>query len=496
MINGDCLEVMRGMEAHSVSAIVTDPPYGLHFMGKDWDTFKFKPAPSKNRNLRSDESHVSLTDTNGAFQAGNYDDRRNDEFQEFIYNFAVEALRVVKPGGHLLMFGAPRRYHRQACGIEDAGWEIRDCLMWIYGSGFPKSLNIGKSLDKKLDGDIRPICRFLNKSISDSGMSIEDIASKFNFTTRMIYHWAAKDTDSQPRLPSNEQWNILKGYLNFSDEMDSEVKRLNERENAKKRGFKEGNLHGWFTGKELLENPQTALAKQFDGFGTALKPAYEPIILAMKPCDGTFAKNAEKWGQAGLNIDVSRIPTFDSPKGSGERKQDDIFKLGGKGNGGNITPSTGRWPANILLDEEAVELLDRQSGHSKSSSGVTKAGPTALGQNSGWNSHNNKPTEHQGHGDSGGASRFFYCAKASSSERGQDNRHPTVKPIRLMEYLIRLIAPPKDAVIVDPFAGSGTTLLACQNLGLTCIGIEKSSEYCAIAQARIDANANLFSKTR
>src|SRR5277367_4687405 len=192
IILGDCLEEMRKMEENSISEIVTDPPYGLHFMGKDWDSFKFKSNVGKgtNWNLKPGERRkVNCSDSDGSYLAGTYDDRRNDEFQSFIEQFGTEALRIVKPGGHILMFGAPRRYHRQTCGLEDSGWEIRDSLMWIFGSGFPKSHN----------------------------------------------HFG------------------------------------------------------------------------IEGYGTALKPAYEPIIMAMKPCQGTFKQNAEKWGQAGINIDECRI---------------------------------------------------------------------------------------------------------------------------------------------------------------------------------------------
>lgn len=310
IVNADCLEHMKTMESNSISFIVTDPPYGLKFMGKHWD-----------HGLPSIEVWK-------------------------------EALRVCKPGAWMAAFGGTRTYHRLTCSIEDAGWEIRDCMMWLYGSGFPKSHN------------------------------------------------------------------------NFG----------------------------------------------LDGYGTALKPAWEPIMLAMKPLDGTFKQNAETWGQGGINIDDSRV----------EGKKTDtmgLIKDHGKG----------RWPANIILDEEAGQILDEQIYI---------------------------------------ASRFFYCAKASSKERnegleelpsvycktgcggdmpidddGKDrdrfkkfakNHHPTVKPLSLMRYILKLLAPPSDPIVLDPFAGSGSTLVAAKQLGIRYLGIEKEPEYCEISKKRLVAVNDLF----
>ena len=351
IIHGDCLEEMRKMEPNSISAIVTDPPYGLSFMGKGWD----RGVPSK--------------------------------------DFWEEMLRISKPGAFLLAMGGTRTYHRLTCSIEDAGWEIRDCIMWIYGSGFPKSHN----------------------------------------------HFGIQ------------------------------------------------------------------------GYGTALKPAYEPIIMAMKPCEGTFKQNAEKWGQAGINIDGCRIGTHDY-------SQEEWTKKGlsrpngntyGQHNGSDTELPKGRWPANVIFDEEAAEMLDEQSGASKSQAGGLTYNKKTI------HLSGKMPHSRTGHNDSGGASRFFYCAKASSSERNEGleglpfqsnmrvngpresekdkfatkvkNNHPTVKPLKLMEYLIKLIMPPKDGVLLDPFAGSGTTVLAARKLGYTAIGIEKEQEYCDIARKRLEA---------
>jgi len=298
---GDCRDVMATLPAESVDAIVCDPPYGLSFMGKGWD----HGVPG--------------------------------------VDFWVEALRVLKPGGHLIAFGGTRTYHRLAVAIEDAGFEVRDCLMWLYGSGFPKSHNL------------------------------------------------------------------------------------------------HGDWHGW---------------------GTALKPAYEPAILARKPLRGTVADNVAQWGTGGLNIDAT--------------------KVGGVG---------GRWPANVILDEEAAAALDAQSGVTRSSAGG-KSGSNANPMS--W-TEVNTDRPRNGHSDSGGASRFFYTAKASRSEREaglhasngeRANNHPTVKPIALMRYMIRLVAP-RGAVVLDPFMGSGSTGCAAMVEGMQFIGIDIIPEYVEIAQGRL-----------
>src|SRR5690606_12936214 len=388
LYEGDCLEVMRELPDNSVDAVVTDPPYGLEFMGKEWD----KLAVPKPGNL-------------GGFADGNKPSferarRHLPAMQEWHYRWAVEALRVLKPGGHLLAFGGTRTYHRLTCAIEDAGFEVRDCLMWLYGSGFPKSLDVSKAIDKEL------------------GAEREVVAIK-------------KKTQSY--------------------------------------GYEGNNVYGGDKdrgGIQEITAPATPEAKQWEGWGTALKPAVEPIELARKPLsEATVAENVLRWGTGGLNIDGCRIGNggqwkWEKPRGHGWTG----FRDAGKGTA--YGPNTqGRFPANILLDEEAAALLDEQSGYSKSSDRPR---------------HNNEfksvakgrdlPHTTYGYADEGGASRFFYVAKASRSERTMggkvENNHPTVKPIKLMRYLCRLITPPGGTVL-DPFAGSGTTLLAAVQEGFS-----------------------------
>jgi len=401
VICGDCLETIRDMPDNSIDAVVTDPPYELGFMGKKWDS------------------------------------------TGIAYNVELwqEVLRVLKPGGHLLAFGGTRTYHRMTCAIEDAGFEIRDCIQWIYATGFPKSMDISKAIDKKFGAEREVI------GIKQHSTNFEN----------------AKNNKA--------------GYL--QDEAN--------RNNAKCFGY----------GEEQITTPSTPEAKQWDGWGTCLKPANEPIVVARKPIsEKTVADNVLKWGTGGINIDGCRVESNNMPKGCNGTGFASIMKTNveqgyrpldyyEKQDGFKYTPSElGRFPANVILDEEAGRLLDEQSGISKgSNSGIRKAG-SEFGQGSGWNKHKNKDTFRVGHNDSGGASRFFYCAKASKKER-RESKHPTVKPLNLMRYLVRLITPP-NGIVLDPFTGSGTTLEASLLEGFSFVGIEKQAEYIPDIKARIE----------
>lgn len=355
--HGDCLEVMRTLHDCSVEAVVTDPPYGLSFMGKRWD----------------------------------YDVPTVEVW--------AEALRVLKPGGHLLAFAGTRTQHMRCCRIEDAGFEVRDMLAWVYGSGFPKSLDVSKAIDKAA-GEEREVVGVAGKSGS----------------TRSC-------------------------------------------------------MAGDFAGGEYMETaPATDAARQWQGWGTALKPALEPITLARKPLVGTVAQNVLEHGTGALNVDGTRVPCDEvTGWGGGGSK---LYEGGLSRTGGEARPQTaGRFPANFIHDgsDDVTALL-------------------------------------------GDAARFFYCAKASAKERdaGLDdcelksgirsnaprlseeektpkrrNPHPTVKPVALMRYLVRLVTPPGGTVL-DPFAGSGSTGVACVLEGRQFVGIEQSAEYVEIARRRID----------
>lgn len=384
--HGDCLEVMQTLDANSVDTVVTDPPYGLSFMGKHWD----HGVPG--------------------------------------VDFWREALRVAKPGAMLLAFGGTRTFHRLTVAIEDAGWEVRDVVSWLYGSGFPKSLDISKAIDKA------------------AGAEREIVGRKTGRASTPV-----------------------------SD-------------------FRGGHMHamGAEAGKfdaSAITAPATPAAQQWDGWGTALKPAWEPIIMAMKPLDGTFAENTAKWGVAGLNVDGARIahdePTRKPSVGMAGKRAGIMGETVMRYRENTGPEPTGRWPANLLLDEDAAAALDAQSGE-RPGGAFPKLNSDFTGQ-SNITFRSGETRDERINLDSGGASRFFYCAKSSRSERGQDNAHPTVKPIALMRYLVRLTSTPTGGVVLDPFMGSGTTGVACMLEGRSFVGIDKEAEYVEIARRRIAA---------
>lgn len=341
--HGDCLDVLAGLADEFVDAVVTDPPYEFGFMGRAWDA------------------------------------------SGIAYNVDLwkHCLRVLKPGGHLLAFGGTRTSHRLTCAIEDAGFEIRDEIAWLYGSGFPKSLDVSKAIDK-------------------------------------------------------------------ADKPDD--------------------------------------AKRWAGWGTALKPAHEPIVVARKPLAGTVAANVLAHETGALNIDACRVagepvPTFD--RMAGDRSRADYRTGTGVRDGGST--NIGRWPTNVVLDDVAAVALDEQSqgrmhgaGHARAA--IRQAEHPGLFGLAGGDGHR--------YGDSGGASRFFpvfrYQAKASTRERPKVDgiAHPTVKPLELMRWLVRLVTP-ADGIVLEPFAGSGTTLEAAVAEGMRCIGIEQSADYLPLIAERM-----------
>ena len=485
---GDCLELLKDLPENSIETCITDPPYGITFMGRDWD----KGLPS--------------------------------------VEIWAEVLRVMKPGGTLLSFGGTRTFHRLACNIEDAGWDIRDCISWMYGTGFPKSLNIAKTIEK----------------------------SKRGFP----------QGGPDPTSPNHGKY---KGGCSG----DSPTGQ----------GFGAG--PGKFMNEEG-EKDCREVENEWVGFGTALKPAWEPIIVAMKPIEGTFAQNALEHGVAGVNIDAARIPHTTVQGGNLALNPHLREKIAG-GCGGqviateedrrfNVQHTEGRWPANVMLshhpdceykgtkkikaitggggvkttgtnvygtfkghkyegklgyfDEDGMEevdawschpdcpirLLDEQTGTLKSGTGAMKK---ASGEGYQGNAYGKESrpsgTPNIEYGDSGGASRFFYCAKSARSERNlgcedlfwkkgkntydlidkntwnglskqeraQGNIHTTVKPVRLLEYLCKLTSTPTGGTVLDPFTGSGTTGVAAMNVGRDFIGFDNDITACIIAEARL-----------
>jgi site-specific DNA-methyltransferase (adenine-specific) len=297
------------------------------------------------------------------------------------------------------------------CAIEDAGFEIRDCLSWLYGSGFPKSLDVSKAIDKAAGAE-RPV----------TGV-------------------------------------------------------------AKGAGSSNTAALGVFAPEYAATDAATDAAKQWEGWGTALKPAWEPIIMARKPIQGTVAENVQRYGTGAINVDGCRIATDEDTARVRALVKDTAAPFGkGYAMGGNGS-ELGRWPANVALDEEAARLLDQQSGVIAGGDGRDWSAGPVHGTGAGATFLQQKPTG-QHYSDTGGASRFFYTAKASRSERGEGNTHPTVKPLSLMRWLVTMVTPP-DGCVLDPFMGSGTTLLAAKGLGFRAIGIEMDESYCAIAANRL-----------
>jgi site-specific DNA-methyltransferase (adenine-specific) len=416
---GDCREALKHLPDNSVDSVVTDPPYELGFMGKSWDSSGIAYDPA----------------------------------------VWAECLRVLKPGGHILAFGGSRTWHRLAVAVEDAGFELRDSIAWIYGSGFPKSLDVSKAIDKNLGVERQKI-----------------------------------------RVDASEVRNP-KAIGNGTDGMAGGTRPWIEK--ALEVGFHEKDS----------DTPASPEAKQWEGWGTALKPAFEPVVVGRKPFGKgvTVAENVLLWGVGGLNIDGSRIGTETTIRNSHAGTNGDGW---GMGKSESVNGSTqGRWPANVILDEVTAGLLDEQSGERPGGQFPARRGNSV---NTAFASGQETAGGARGMGDSGGASRFFYVAKASRRDRNEgleeleavrhadrvaddgpggenprnrtnqakQNFHPTVKPTALMRYLIKLVTP-EGGVVLDPFTGSGSTGKAALLDGFQFVGVELTKEYLPIIEGRL-----------
>ena len=418
VINGNNIDILKTYEDNTFDSIVTDPPYGIAFLGKDWDN-----------------------DT-GAMETWE------------------ECFRVLKPGGHILAFSAARTYHHLATNIEMAGFEIRDQLMWLYGSGFPKAQDIGKAIQKRQ---------------------------------------GVEETRPQKGLNAYANQKPLMERMSFNNLKAEDYPPKND---------------------EVI--PTSPEAKQWSGWKTALKPAHEPIVMARKPFKGSAIDNVLEHGTGALNIDASRV-TFsenDDPRiGKGYEHQASAQVMPGQSKKGlghqqNLYPNdTGRFPSNVIMDEEAGAILDKQAPKTgnASSSKRTKTGMTGTGASLQWHK---SAGESNGISDGlSGASKFFYCPKVSRAERhvgfdvtdipgigggnqmahlpgdknsklkavekasaGVGNNHPTVKPVELMKYLVKLVTPAGGKVL-DPFNGSGSTGMACVELDYEYVGCDLDPEY-------------------
>ena len=396
--HGDCIEVLRGLPSGSVDSIVTDPPYGIRFMGQAWDGADIARRTQQGLDS-SKEAPKGARGPNGGYrsasvEAGRYSRSLRDAwaFQQWCGEWAEQALRVLKPGGFMLAFGGSRTWHRLACAVEDAGFEVRDSIAWLYGSGFPKSVDVARAVDARL-------------------------------------------------------------------------------------------AHG---------EPVSSAA--WEGWGTALKPSFEPCVVARRPLDGTVADNVRAHGVGGINIDACRIHSAGS---EGRDYTVRRLKSGAELNrtGGNWRPEEGgeayvgrtkdgRWPSNVVLDEEAAHALDAEAPESVSRHGKPRSAATS---GAGWG----KRAVGAEYDDQGGPSRFFpvfrYEAKASADERPSVGgvSHPTVKPVALMRWMVRLVTP-YGGMVLDPFAGSGTTLEAAVAEGMRAVGVEREESYLPLIASRLD----------
>ena len=416
-ILGDCRDVLKTLADNSIDAVVSDVPYELAFMGRAWDS-----------------SGIS-----------------------FDVKLWKEVYRVIKPGGHIIIFAGTRTYHRIACAIEDAGFEIRGMLQWMFSQGMPKGIDVSKAIDKKFGA------------------------------TREI--------------TGANQWQHVMGETPKDD-----TTQIYGRGQTDKK---------WDTA------PSTEESKRFDGFNTTLKPAHEPICLARKPLEcPTVADNVIKWGTGALNIGACRIGTEEiSQHGRGDSQNKCMSEKNYAEKAGRNW--VGRWPADIIFDETTRDLLDEQSGILTSGTGAVKKSTSKGSQAKAYGKESREiGTPNIEYGDSGGASRFFYCAKSSGSEKDKGcenlywkraktncgyeritkeeydnlpendrlhgNIHTTVKPVKLMEYLCKLVNSPKGKIL-DMFAGSGTSGVACKNLDFDFLGIDSEPEYIEISKCRTNS---------
>ena len=463
--SGDCLDILPMLAECSIDSCVTDPPYGLSFMGRNWD-HGVPGAP-----------------------------------------FWREVYRVLKPGAHLVAFGGSRTYHRMACAIEDAGFEIRDSLMWIYGTGFPKSHDVSKGIDKKRDdsADIEHVRIWLEQQRQRVGITRKAVNDALGLADNgggLMSAWTTNQTTRA--VPQWDQWLQLKALLGFSDDMDAEVMRLNDRKGEYGEAWKTAEVIG--RGRSAIANTaekdrytvgaskavdfdlkaaNSEAAREWEGWGTALKPAFEPIVLARKPLsESTVAANVLRWRTGALNIDGCRIGT----EGATKRSAQTAYADSGWRTGHEIVKlDMGRWPANVCHDgsDEVVEAFPNAGGQQ----GRPKIGGAKAGSIYGKFSEN-KSSNPEPRNDSGSAARFFYSAKASKADRA-GSKHPTVKPVSLMQWLCRLITPP-GGTILDPFAGSGTTGAAARLEGFRAVLIEREAEYQQDIRNRFATSADLL----
>ena len=426
------------------------------------------------------------------------------EWDAFVPPVAVwdECLRVLKPGGHLLAFAGSRTHDLMTLGIRLAGFEIRDSVAWLYGSGFPKSMDVSKAIDKRRDWTlVERLSGEIRRARAEAGLSLAEIGQATLAATDGTYgKWYHRGGhmffETGRSLPSRPEWEHLRHILPVAPEFAEvydEAEREVLRETTTNRAggsWAEQVASGMFqTGERTIREtaPATDAAREWEGWGTALKPAFEPVTLARKPLEGTVAANVMEHGTGALNVDGCRI-AGDMSTGTWGAVQSSSIGYGG-GTGGRafatVKNPAGRWPANVVLDESQAEALDRQTGYQRDGVAVRHRG--VKGGEIGPSGAKPAGTPDMGYGGGGGASRFFYVAKAPKSERPVVDgvAHSTVKPVTLMRWMVRMVTPPGGTVL-DPFAGSGTTLEAATLEGFDSIGIEREADYLPLIHHRIE----------
>lgn len=501
--HGDCIELMRELPDNSIDSIVTDPPYGLEFMGKEWDSFKTGKVEWADEG--TDKSHP-FRDGSARVEYG-IGGSASMGFQAWFTAVATEALRVLKPGGHLLAFGGTRTYHRLTVAIEDAGFEIRDSMIWLYGSGFPKSHDVSKAIDRRGGAQVAWFGPWFRKWREANGIAQKQVAalfpSKSNNLTGCVANW-----ELGFNMPTPEQFNLIRDTFNlpFNSMEEAEREVVGSITHSRSGGEDWAKRPGSIATPRTVDitAPATPAAQQWSGWGTALKPAHEPIVVARKPIIGTVAENVLKWGVGAMNIDGCRIATDDKLQ-----SLDGSFSFAGSG-GANETGKTivkrdaglGRWPANVVLShtvfceqisegETVVSRVQSEMPDMRGNNFGRANGKLTLETNSYadkpalWNCAEGCPVAELDR-QSEGVSRFFYVAKASKRERPKVDgvAHPTVKPLALMRWLVRLVTPPNGTVL-EPFAGSGTTVEAALLEGFSVLAFEKTADYLPLIRERI-----------
>ena len=510
LYHGNMLDVLKVIEPNTIDSIITDPPYELNFMGKGWDN-----------------SGIAF---------------KKETWQK--------CYEVLKPGGYLLAFGGSRTFHRIACAIEDAGFEIRDTIMWLYGSGFPKSMDISKQIDKRGGDDYSK--RFaidLKQARESRNLTMKYCDDKYcNGSTNWSWYEGRKDgcrvPDYQTYLEIIKEFPELEKYKELIKEAEREV--IGKKEYTADKNVM--NIRN-YTGERVeldITTPSTDLAKKWNGWGTALKPSFEPIIVARKPFKGSLVDNVIEYGVGGINIDECRIETTEDLTrnclGRASARHEGYYRPCFEHAEKKVYGSTnGRFPANTILTYDDTDFDEVCGGFPDTNGGKRHNTTKRIEEGTSYFKDKDFIFNRNEYNDSGSASRYFYCAKASKKDRDEGldsleikktgelqggrkegsagsimlnadgttrvnpyagigtpkrNNHPTVKPTELMQYLVRLVSP-NGATILDPFNGSGSTGKAVmyenyeRNKNYKYIGIELTEEYLPIAKARIEYVCNL-----